>query len=127
MSAVDVMRLMIIGIGLGVVLASFWAHAAKWMTPDLAAVWCVAGFLLIAVGAVPALSGWLFHLSIETGMVLLCSGGAFLIAAFYLCLLISRLIMQNMELAMQISLLLAERSQAAQREGEEALEETVRC
>lgn len=104
-----IMRCAIVGIGLLLVIASFWFHAGKKMNSDLAAVWCVLGVAVVIVGAVPMLSKWLDLISLWTGIALLCVGAACLLGAFRICLMISKLITQNQELAMLVSLLLAER------------------
>lgn len=104
-----IMRCAIVGIGLLLVIASFWFHAEKKMNSDLAAVWCVLGVAVVIVGAVPMLSKWLDLISLWTGIALLCVGAACLLGAFRICLMISKLITQNQELAMLVSLLLAER------------------
>lgn len=126
MGASAVMRCAIVGIGLMLVIASFWFHAEEKMNSDLAAVWCVLGFAVILVGAVPVLSKWLDAISMWTGVALLCVGAACLLGAFRICLMISKLVTQNQELAMMVSLMLAERRRDG--EGEPAGEaETEAC
>ncbi len=109
MGTTAIMRCVIVGIGLVLVAASFWFHAKKKMTSDLAAAWCLLGGAVILVGTVPVLSRWLDFISIWTGAALLCVGVTCLLGAFRICLMISQLITQNQELAMTVSLLLAER------------------
>lgn len=106
MNAVGIMRLTLVGVGLLVAAASFWLHAAKKMTSDLATAWCLVGIVILVIGAVPALSDWLGRISVWTGMALLISVSVGLWAAFRICLILSRLVTQNQELAMQVSLLL---------------------
>ncbi len=106
MNAVGIMRLTLVGVGLLVAAASFWFHAAKKMTSDLATAWCLVGIVILVIGAVPVLSDWLGRISVWTGMALLISGSVGLWAAFRICLILSRLVTQNQELAMQVSLLL---------------------
>ena len=60
------------------------------------------------MGVIPAFSQWLGFISFGTGVALLCVGAAVLMGAFRICLMISRLVIQNQELAMTVSLLLAE-------------------
>ena len=106
MNAVGIMRLTLVGVGLLVAAVSFWFHAAKKMTSDLATAWCLVGIVILVIGAVPALSDWLGRISVWTGMALLISVSVGLWAAFRICLILSRLVTQNQELAMQVSLLL---------------------
>ncbi|MCI8304592.1 MAG: DUF2304 family protein [Lawsonibacter sp.] len=103
------MRCAIVGVGLLLAGSSVWFYAKKRMTSDLAATWCLLGVAVIVVGAVPAFSRWLGLISVWTGIALLCVGAAALSGAFRICLMISQLITQNQELAMTVSLLLAER------------------
>ena len=100
------MRWALVGVGLLLVYSSFRAHAAKKMTSDLATAWCLVGIVLLVVGVVPPLSRWLDLISGWTGIALFCVGAVCLWAAFRICLILSRLVTQNQELAMQGSLLL---------------------
>lgn len=133
MGTTAIMRCVIVGIGLMLVVASFWFHAGKKMNSDLAAVWCLLGLAVAVVGAVPVLSNWLGQISLWTGIALLCVGTACLLGAFRICLMISKLVTENQELAMMVSLLLAERRQeqkedtAAQVEACAAYEESTVC
>lgn len=102
---VGIMRLMMVAVGILLAFASFWYHAAKKLTLDLAAAWCLVGVVLVVVGAVPLLSRWLERISGWTGMALFSVGGVCLWAAFSVCLTLSRLLTQNQELTMQVSLL----------------------
>lgn len=122
-----IMRWSLAGIGLLVVFSSFRSHAAKKMTSDLATAWCLVGLALLVIGAVPPLSRWLNWISGWTGVALFCLGAVCLWAAFRICLILSRLATQNLELAMQVSLLLgahqelpdkpAENGESGQKEG----------
>lgn len=104
-------RGVIVGSGLLLMAASFRFHAGKKMTSDLAAVWCLLGLAIVTVGAVPVLSRWIDLISMWTGIALLCVGAAGLVGAFRICLMLSKLITENQELAMMVSLLLAEHRQ----------------
>ena len=104
-----VIRCAIVGGGLLLLAAGFWFHAGKRLTSDLAAVWCLVGLAMVTVGAVPALSRWIDYISVWTGLALSCVCTVCLLGAFRICLMISKLVTQNQELAMIVSLLLAER------------------
>lgn len=125
MGTTAIMRCVIVGIGLLLVAASFRFHAVKKMNSDLAAVWCVLGLTVVTVGAIPVLSRWLEMISLWTGIALLCVGVACLLGAFRICLMISKLITENQELAMQVSLLLAERRQGEEKADAVQPEESV--
>lgn len=107
------MRLAMVVIGILLSLASFWSHATKKMTLDLAVAWCLAGITIVVIGAVPALSRWLEYISAWTGAALLMVAIVGLWSSFRICLVLSRLAAQNQELAMQVSLLLASQQQTA--------------
>lgn len=106
LNLVSIMRWALVGIGALVVFSSFRSHAAKKMTSDLATAWCLVGIVLLVIGAVPPLSKWLNRISGWTGVALFCLGAVCLWAAFRICLILSRLVTQSQELAMQVSLLL---------------------
>lgn len=108
MSTLTLIRLGVVLVGLALAIGSFWSHAAKKMNSDLAVAWCILGVSLVIMGAVPALSAWLEMISFWTAVALFGVGTAGLGGAFELCMLISRALTQNKELAMQISLLLRE-------------------
>ena len=108
MSTLNLIRLGVILVGLILAIASFWSHAAKKMNSDLAVAWCILGVSLVIMGAVPVFSAWLGMISFWTAVALFGVGTVTLGGAFELCLLISRALTQNKELAMQISLLLRE-------------------
>lgn len=105
------MRWAMVGTGLFVVLASFHSHASKHMNSDLATVWCLIGIVIMVIGAVPPLSRWLEKISGWTGAALFCVGAVCLWAAFRICRILSHLVTQNQELAMQVSLLLGAQQQ----------------
>lgn len=129
MGITTVMRYAIGGIGLILAGASVWFYAKKKMTSDMAAAWCLLGAAVMAVGVIPAFSRWLGLISLGTGVALLCVGAAGLLGAFRICLMISRLITQNQELAMIVSLLLAERQEEGGQSagGEPDHEKSVVC
>lgn len=106
MEVATMMRWAIVGVGLFVSVASFHSHASKKMTSDLATVWFLLGIVIMVIGAVPSLSRWLDQISGWTGVALFFIGAMCLWAAFRICLILSRLVTQNQELAMQVSLLL---------------------
>lgn len=113
-----IMRYGLAMVGLVLLISSFWFHAAKKMTSDLAAAWCLLGFVLMMVGLVPVLSTWIDHISGWTGIALFFVGTACLVGAFRICLIISRLTTQNQELAMLVSLLLEESTRRTESEDE---------
>lgn len=117
---VGIIRCGLVLVGVLVIAASFWLHAVKKMTSDLSVAWCLLGLVVAAVGAVPAFSAWLRLISGWTGLALFCVGAVCLWGGFLLTLLISRLLMQTQELAVQVSLLLRENEELReQREREE--------
>ncbi len=129
MGIATLMRYAIVGAGLILAAASVWFYAVRKMTPDLAVAWCLLGAAMTGVGVIPGLSGWLGLLPPWADAVLLCVGGACLLGAFRTCLLLSRLITQNQELAMMVSLLMAEDREEGAESAERRLidEESAVC
>lgn len=125
MGLISLIRLGIVGIGLLIALAGFWFQAGKKLTSDLAVVWCLLGLAVAAVGAIPMLSRWIELISVWTGIALVCVGAACLLGAFRICMMISKLVTENQELAMMVSLLLAEREEQ-QNEAAAEIEENLR-
>ncbi len=122
MELVVIMRCGLAIVGLVLLISSFWFHAAKKMTSDLAVTWCLLGFVLMVVGIVPALSAWIDRISGQAGITLLFAGAACLGGAFRICLIISRLTTQNQELAMLVSLLLEESAERTETGAEKEYE-----
>ena len=123
MEMVTVIKYGMVCVGLTAAVVSFWLHAEKRMTSDLAVAWCLLGMVIGAVGAVPVFSAWMNHISGWTALALFCVGSVCLWGAFLLSLLISRLLSQNQELAMQVSLLLRENEELLAWRREEARED----
>ncbi len=124
MEIASIIKYGMIAVGAVAILASFWSHAVKKMTLDFAVAWGLLGAVLILVGAVPPLSAWIMKISGWTGLALFCVGTVCLWGAFQITLQISRLHMRSQELAMQVSLLMAENQRLLQelkkgREGSE--------
>lgn len=129
MEITTLMRCAVVGVGLILAGSSVWFYAKKKMISDLAAAWCLLGAVVMAVGAIPPFSRWLNLISVWTGIALLGVGAAALLGAFRICLMISQLITQNQELAMTVSLLLAEHRESGggSTEGIQDYEESSVC
>ncbi len=95
-------------VGIAVMLCSFWLLAVKRMTADLAVVWEIAGIVLIVTGSVYKMAGW--EIREKQEMPVLCIGAVSLFLCYQFSLLVSRLMMRNQELAIEVSLLLQEKS-----------------
>lgn len=92
-------------IGAALVAFSFWKHCAKKLTVDSAVAWSLLGVCLILMGAVPALSEWINGLGPAAGWGLFCVGALLLAAGVHESMVISQLISENRELAMQVAML----------------------
>ncbi len=105
-------------IGGAIMAAGFLCLSQKKMTVNLALVAEFLGAALIVTGAVPAFSAWTKLLSMGTGTALLAIGAVGVLGAFQVALLISKLLMRQEELAVQVSLLLEENRRLDKRLGE---------
>ena len=54
-----VMRIGIVVVGVLLMSVSFWTYSYKKIAVNFAVIWEILGFVLILVGAVPVLSGWI--------------------------------------------------------------------
>ena len=63
MEAGDIIRIIMMTAGILIMLSALWFLAGKRLTADLAAVWEIAGVMLILIGMVSRLSGWTADLS----------------------------------------------------------------
>lgn len=96
-----------ITVGISVMLYSFWLLAVKKMTADLAVVWEIAGVILTVTGSVYRMAGW--EIQEKQEIPVLCIGTVSLFFCYQFSLLVSRLMMRNQELAIEVSLLLQEK------------------
>ena len=91
--------------GIVIMTLTFFLHAVRKLTVNLAVVWEFLGLTAILTGAVPAFSGWCYLLARGTAVAMFTIGVLVLWGGYQLCILISSLSMKNQELAMQVSLL----------------------
>lgn len=91
--------------GIVIMALTFFLHAVRKLTVNLAVVWEFLGLTAILTGAVPAFSGWCYLLARGTAVAMFTIGILVLWGGYQLCILISSLSMKNQELAMQVSLL----------------------
>ena len=91
--------------GIVIMALTFFLHAVRKLTVNLAVVWEFLGLTAILTGAVPAFSGWCYLLARGTAVAMFTIGVLVLWGGYQLCILISSLSMKNQELAMQVSLL----------------------
>ena len=91
--------------GIVIMALTFFLHAVRKLTVNLAVVWEFLGLTAILTGAVPAFSGWCYLLARGTAVAMFTIGVLVLWGGYQFCILISSLSMKNQELAMQVSLL----------------------
>lgn len=110
MEAGNIIRVAMAVTGITVMLCSFWFLVVKRMTADFAVVWEIIGGVLIIIGGVWRISAWTadFHDREEISAV--CIGIAVIFSFYLLSLSISRIMMRNHELAIEVSMLLREKS-----------------
>ena len=103
------MEMIMFAAGIAVMLCSFWFLSVKKMTADFAVIWEIIGGILIILAAVSWLSGWIAELKGIGELVMSGIGVAGLVVSYRFSLLISRLMMKNQELAINLSMLLHEK------------------
>ena len=91
--------------GIVIMALTFFLHAVRKLTVNLAVVWEFLGLTAILTGAVPAFSGWCYLLARGTAVAMFTIGVLVLWGGYQLCIRISSLSMKNQELAMQVALL----------------------
>lgn len=91
--------------GIVIMALTFFLHAIRKITVNLAVVWEFLGVAAILTGAVPVFSGWCHLLARGTAIAMFVIGILVVWGGYQLCILISALSMKNQELAMQVSLL----------------------
>lgn len=104
MGAGSIVRIEMMTVGVMIMISSFWLLSAKRMTADFAVVWEIIGAMLITIGEFSGLSVWIAGLC-ESEELLIVSIGILIMTFFYgFSLIISRLVMRNHELAIEVSM-----------------------
>lgn len=104
-----IMKIGIIILGIAMVLASFWFHSIKKLAVNFAVFWAGLGILLILAGAVLPMWIWGKLFFAWQGILFLLLGMILFIGGFLINMILSQLIAQNHELAMQMALLIEEK------------------
>lgn len=105
MCVAEILRIIVVGVGLIVLCMDFLSFAYRKMTESLGLAWGFFSVVLILFGAVPGLSGWTKAVPKEACGALVVIGILAVLGSFYLSGNVSKLIRKNQELAMQVSLL----------------------
>lgn len=105
MSTAAIIKTGLVITGILIMALTFFLHAMRKLTVNLAVVWEFLGITAILTGAVPVFSGWCYLLARGTAIAMFTIGVLVLWGGYQLCILISSLSMKNQELAMQVSLL----------------------
>lgn len=121
MEAGGIVRIAMMAAGIVIMLASFWFLAIKKMTADYTVMWEIIGVVLITIGIVSRLSEWTVELYDRGELIIIFIGAAGLIIGYQFSLLISRLMVRNHELAIELSILLYEQSDVCQKPEKEVL------
>ena len=104
-----IMKIGIIVFGFAMILAGFLFHSRKKLAVNFAVFWAVLGILLALAGVVLPMWIWGRLFGTWQGIPFLCLGIILFIGGFLISMIMSRLIAQNRELAMQVALLLEEK------------------
>ena len=121
MEAGSIAEVIMIAAGIAVMLCSFWFLSLKRMTADFAVVWELIGAVLIIIGVISQLCVW--HMTFQgiSEPILIGIGLAGLFVGYQFSLLISRLMMKNQELAINLSMLLQEQERGSRKTEKELL------
>lgn len=109
--AVVFVRIAIIVVGVLLCIIDFVAYCKQKLLDKFAFILTMFGIVLIVVGAVPALSGWLEKFTLKGGIVLVICIVIALWILYSMCTSISVLTYKNQELAIQVSLINSENAQ----------------
>lgn len=105
MSAGDVLRLLLVAVGLGLFVLSTVSLAKKHMTETFCIFWGLIAVIFIVVGIIIRPIGWNQYISWPALVMIFLGLVALLIAGYFFSIRISNLIRQTTELAIQVSLL----------------------
>lgn len=99
------LRILVAASGLVLLWMSFSTYVKKKMTEGIGLAWGIFSIFLFLLGALPGLSVWTKYIVGKGAVALFCLVIFVLFGAFSLSSTVSRLVMKNRELAMQVSLL----------------------
>ena len=105
MSIAAIVRIGIRATGFLIMGLTFYLHAVKKLTVNLAVAWEGIGIGLVLVGAIPVLSSWCYLIGEGTVVAMFLVGAVAVWSGYELSVQISSLSLKTQELAMQVSLL----------------------
>lgn len=107
MSIAAIVRIGISTTGFLIMGLTFYLHAVKKLTVNLAVAWegIGIGIGLVLVGAIPVLSSWCYLIGEGTVVAMFLVGAVAVWSGYELSVQISSLSLKTQELAMQVSLL----------------------
>ena len=105
MSIAAIVRIGISATGFLIMGLTFYLHAVKKLTVNLAVAWEGIGIGLVLVGAIPVLSSWCYLIGEGTVIAMFLVGAVAVWSGYELSVQISSLSLKTQELAMQASLL----------------------
>jgi hypothetical protein len=123
MTAVFLMKLVVVITGFVFLLVVFYQFSRRRLVANIGLGWFAFTVQLMLVGFVPGLSAWAAIIAPATFFGLYCLGFFALLGTLLLSITVSKLIMRNHELAMQVSLLNQENEKIRKAIYEQQLEE----
>ena len=105
MGAGDLLRLLLIVVGISILSTMIVSLARKNMTESFCIFWGIVSLLFIVSGIVLRPVEWNRYISYAALIIIFCGVAFIVVAALYFSVRISRLIRQSTELAIQVSLL----------------------
>ena len=105
MSIAAIVRIGISATGFLIMGLTFYLHAVKKLTVNLAVAWEGIGIGLVLVGAIHVLSSWCYLIGEGTVVAMFLVGAVAVWSGYELSVQISSLSLKTQELAMQVSLL----------------------
>lgn len=105
MEGIIVFRVLVVLEGILLLSLDFYHYAKRRMTDGVALLWILCSLSVCVVGLAPLWDRWNRLVGVTGGILMAALCGLWLLAMFWITVLLSQLIQKNHELAMQVSLL----------------------
>lgn len=106
METTEMLQLLVIIGGIVLFVITFLSYAKRKMTEEIGLLWIFLSILMMVIGAIPNSFALLGQIRRSVAFVLFGAACFLLLMLWYLSIVISQLLRQNQELAIQVTLLL---------------------